>query len=138
MTTSHAHVRTENSGRYILEISRAWLTSAISLVWDCSHAAIVLPYGHCELNAGHGFLDIRLAADSVSSIVSLENIISDQLDHVSRGEHLRYQWILESARETTDLPASVASNFSLESPRHDVPQCVRPSTLQTIMKAIRT
>lgn len=97
---SFTRMRTDNARRYLVEISRAWLRSASSLVCDSSHAMISLPYGRFELNvADERFLEITLTADSVVTITSLESAVSDQLDDISRGERLRYQWILEHSHE---------------------------------------
>jgi hypothetical protein len=94
MTTSHARVRTENATRYIAELSRDWAKAASSIVSDRTHAAIAGPFGHCEVQAGQGFLDIKLTADSVFDTTFLEDIVTEHMSRLADGEPLRYEWIL--------------------------------------------
>jgi cytochrome b561 len=97
MTTSHARVRTDNATRYVADLSRDWIESASSLVWDETHVAIAGRFGHCEVQAGGGFLDITLTTDSVLDTTLLEDILSEHLSRLADGERLRYEWILLDA-----------------------------------------
>jgi cytochrome b561 len=94
MTTSHARVRTENATRYVADLSRDWIERASSLVCDETHVAIAGPFGHCEVQAGGGFLDITLTTESVIDSTLLEDRLSEHLSLLAAGERLRYEWTL--------------------------------------------
>lgn len=86
------------------QFGRNWRSAASLLHYEPAHAAITLPFGHCDLHAERHFLDIVLTTNSVVDATILEDLVSCELDHLSRGERLRYQWILSAAQNSVPRP----------------------------------
>ena len=95
MTTSYARVRTDKASEYLVRFSKAWQRTVPNLVFNDRVAKIGFPYASCELNAGDGFLDIILTANSKEYTALLEDVVAERLDSLARDEELKYQWTLQ-------------------------------------------
>jgi hypothetical protein len=95
MTMSYARVRTDNASEYLVRFSKEWLRAVPNIVFNDRRALIPFPYARCELDAGEGFLDITLTTASKEYAALLEDVVAERLDHLARGEQLKYQWTLQ-------------------------------------------
>jgi hypothetical protein len=94
MTTSYASVHTQRARDYLVELGLIWhhtISAKASM-----EVVIPFPLGLCEISATEDLLQISLIAKSNYEIALLEDLISDQLDGMSEGEDLHYQWLRPS------------------------------------------
>jgi hypothetical protein len=98
MTTSFTRVRTRYAKDYLCLLVNHSTRSVSSESDGVQHAIIELQRGICKMTAGDRCLDISITADSISDAVMLEDVISECLDDVARGEELQYQWTLTPSR----------------------------------------
>ena len=102
MTITHARVRTNSAMKYLHRFKNDWKNATSSLTEGENSAVVVTPLGQCKLEAGDGFLDVTIRADSIVYTGLLEDLISNHLDRLSHEERLRYPWILlQTAMEET-------------------------------------
>jgi hypothetical protein len=94
VTITYARVRTKSAMKYLRTFKNDWRNTTWSLTEGKNSAVVVLPLGQCELEAGDGFLDVTITADSIVYTELLEDLVSNHLDRLSQEERLRYPWIL--------------------------------------------
>ena len=95
MTISYARVRTEKASEYLVRFSKGWQRTVPDIVFNDRLATLRFPHASCELNAGDGFIDITLTANSKEYAALLEDVVAERLDSIARNEELKYQWILQ-------------------------------------------
>jgi hypothetical protein len=94
MIRSSARMPTEHAREYLSTLTSFARLTGSSAVDDDAHALLQLPKGYSVLEAREQFLDIAIYASSMSDVMMLEDIVSDQLDAIASGEELRYQWVV--------------------------------------------
>lgn len=95
MASSHTRIRTSHADDYRIRLSGGFFSKSPMLLQENRRTIVALPSARCELLAGEDFLDITLTAMSKNYVAFLEDVVSDGLDDVARGEELKYQWVLQ-------------------------------------------
>ena len=92
MVTSYAKVRTSRAGEYLIGLCQAWHRTLPELGETLTHIEIPFPNGRVAIDATADQLEFVLTAGSIRDTTLLEDLVSDQLDRLSCGEDIRYEW----------------------------------------------
>ena len=89
MTTSIAHIQTEQAERLILRLCKHW-GHKFPVQHSERHGEIELPMGICRLSADNG-LDVELAGDA-AQMEKFREVVADHLQRMAAKETLAIQW----------------------------------------------
>jgi hypothetical protein len=109
MLIAEAHVETERSSRYLVQlcrhldkVGRAHPEIQVHVEWSDDRGVISFDWGRCTLHALPGVLRLRAEAPDEESLRRLEQRVADRLEQVGRRDHLTVTWRLaQGADEQT-------------------------------------
>jgi hypothetical protein len=109
MLIAEAHVETERSSRYLVQlcqhlnkVGRAHPQMQAHVEWSDDRGVISFDWGRCTLRALPDLLTLRAEAPDEESLHRLEQRVADRLEQVGRRDHLTVTWTApQSAGEET-------------------------------------
>lgn len=99
MLIAEAHVETERSSRYLLQlcqhiakVGRAHPQMRAHVDWSDDRGVIGFDWGRCTLRAVPGVLTLRAEAADEDALRRIEHRVADRLEQIGRRDHLRVAW----------------------------------------------
>ena len=99
MLIAEAHVATERSSRYLVQLCRHVNLAAqthqqmrAQVEWSDDRGVISFGWGRCTLRADPGVLTLRSEAPDEESLHQLEQRVADRLEQVGRRDRLTVTW----------------------------------------------
>lgn len=92
MVVSTSRIKTDNAGKYMVQLAKHWSHKIPGLTYDDEKADIPFPMGKCAMQVHGGVLDVTLTAATVSDVERLEEIFAKHLERFAFRETVDISW----------------------------------------------
>jgi uncharacterized protein len=89
---STAEIKTDNAGKYLVQLAKHWSHRFPDLTWNDTRAEIPFPTGNCVFTSKENILTIVLTVSDEDAASRLENVVAEHLKRFAFREFLDIVW----------------------------------------------